>query len=306
MTLCQYFTWDSTKASARRQSQLEFCGKRKIATYAYHLYLYNTMLIAELLQYDMLTTPITSSHFQTRVLALLLDHLEELKNATDDVIPTPVVGPLTLTDTPMSPGEIISQLIAVSSPWIDLSSPDPLIYNMSRQVLHMEMSYAAFCGVGNVIVSGPKLHYGKLHGEGVMQYALAIQEALGAGNYIQIHISMPMTDHRSVDEDDDMNSLAFHAREEFVSTSEDCKIRKTDVFGTWDAWNLIRTVCNYNSRLFVGKRKQLRLHNIRRIFHAVFLFFFNSIRTYLKHGITGECTNDSLRYIHHLSYLPNI
>lgn len=245
------------------------------------------MLIAGLLQYDMLTTPITTPYFQNRVLALLSGHLEELKNAADGVIPTPVVSQLTLADTPMNPGEIISQLIAVSSPWIDLSSPDPLIYNISRQVLDMEVSYAAFCGVGNVIVPGPKLHYGKLHGEGVMQYALAIQEALGAGNYIQIQISMPMTDHRSADVNNDMDSLAFHVREEYDSASEDCKARKTDVFGTWDAWNVIRTVCNYNPRLFVGKRKQLRLHNVHRIFHAVICVFAPILRgLYPKYGIT--------------------
>ena len=67
-------------------------------------------------------------------------------------------------DTDLTAGEMTSHLIALVSPWIDLCSPDPLIYNISRQVIHLEIAYAAFCGITNVIVPGPKLHRGNLHG----------------------------------------------------------------------------------------------------------------------------------------------
>lgn len=209
-------------------------------------------------QYDMLTTPITTSHFHSRVLALLSNHLSEL--GSEDVgrsgrpIPAPIIPALSPVDTPLTPGDVISQLLAVASPWIDLCSPDPLIYNISRQVLELEITYAAFCGIGNVILPGPKLHHRNIHGGGLTQYARAIQEALAAGNYLQIHIMLPIIDHPDTDNDDEMGSLVPFAREEYLGETLEDRPRRADVFGTWDAWNLIRTVCKYNARLFVGKK----------------------------------------------------
>lgn len=199
----------------------------------------------------MLTTPLTTPHFQSRVLAQLSNYLSNLDH--HDHLPAPLISALSPVDTPLSPGDMIPQLLAVVSPWIDLSSPDPVVYGISLQVLELELAYAAFCGFGNVIIPAPKLHHGKVHGDGIMQYALAIQKALGAGNYLQIVITLPMIDHPNTDVDDVFGSLAHYAREEFVGPREDSKPRKPEIFGTWDAWNIIRTVCNYNSRLFVGK-----------------------------------------------------
>ena len=216
----------------------------------------------------MLTTPITTPHFHSRVLALLSNHLSELgsedANWSGRQIPAPAIPALSPIDTPLTPGDVISQLLAVASPWIDLCSPDPLIYNISRQVLDLEVAYAAFCGIGNVIVPGPKLHHKNLHGGGLTQYARAIQEALAAGNYLQVHIMLPIIDHPDIEKDDEMGSLVPFAREEYLGESLEDRPRKADIFGTWDAWNLIRTVCKYNARLFVGK-------NSERSFCSVYL-----------------------------------
>lgn len=165
----------------------------------------------------------------------------------------PLIAPLTAVDTWLRPDEILSQLLAVASPWIDLCSADPLIYNISRQILDLELAYAAFCGIGNVIVLGPSLRSGKLHGDGIMQYALAIRNALEVSNYIQIEIKLPMVDMPESDEVDRPESLAYRVREEYMGL-EHGRAKKAEIFGTWDAWNMIRTVCNYNARLFVGKK----------------------------------------------------
>ncbi|KAL8685158.1 MAG: hypothetical protein Q9218_007941, partial [Villophora microphyllina] len=199
--------------------------------------------------YDMLTTPITTPLFQSRVLALLSNHLSNLKNGIDDTAATPAIPSLSPTDTPLAPGEVIQQLVGVASPWIDLSSPDPVIYNFSRQVLELEVQYAAFCGLGNVVVPGPRLQYGSAHGEGITQYAFAIQEALALSNYVQILIHLPMMYHPDQDSEDVEGSLALHARPEFV---EEGGKSKHDFLGTWDAWHIIKSVCKYNSRLFVA------------------------------------------------------
>ena len=201
-------------------------------------------------QYDMLTAPITTSAFQQRVLALI-----------DELGPglVPTISPLTMHDTDLGPSEMTPQLIAVVSPWIDLCSPDPVIYSISRQVLHLEMAYAAFCGVTNVIVPGPILHHGNIHGDGVAQYAYTMQEILEIGMYVQVHVRLPMMDDPRAGDVHASESLTTRARPEFVNLGDSSVLPKPDVFGTWDAWNIIRSTCKYNSRLFVGK-------NIRSLF----------------------------------------
>ena len=216
----------------------------------------------------MLTTPITTPHFHSRVLALLSSHLSQLRpvSVTSEKSvgalknsPPPIIPPLRPVDTPLSPSPTLAQLLAIASPWTDLCSPDPLIANLSRQVLNQEVAYAAFCGVGNIIVPGPKLHHRDVHGSGITQYARAIQEALNVASYLSIQILMPMTDHPDSDAGDGVGSLAPFAREDYVEESGRQEGRRPDTFGTWDAWNVIRTVCKYSPRLFVGKRDRTRL-----------------------------------------------
>ena len=236
-------------------------------------------------QYDMLTSPITTPSFHTRVLALVSNYITELESNSGRELPIPTIPSLSPADTTLSPGDIIPHLLAVVSPWLDLCSPDPVIYGVSRQVLGLEVSYAAFCGIGNIILPSPKLHHGKLHGEGVAQYAYAVQEAFKIASYIQLSIMLPMMDDTEQDSDEVEGSLAKEARAKYMGLSEGhghsqkvsmestreelrgvdqnddgASIRRMrsarfDFFGTWDAWNVIRTLCTYNARLFVGKNK---------------------------------------------------
>ena len=211
-------------------------------------------------QYDMLTSPITTPHFHSRVLALLSKYLSETASISDDALQNamedgPKVPALSLVDTPLTPGHITSQLLAMVSPWIDLCSPDPLIYSISRQVLYLEVAYAAFCGIEYVFVPGPTLYHGDVQTQGLPQYARAVQEALSIGSHLQIHIMLPLIDHPDDGKNNEIGSLLPFTRECYIKESEESKLRKADVFGTWDAWNLVRTVCKYNNRLFVGELK---------------------------------------------------
>ncbi|KAL4872651.1 hypothetical protein BDV12DRAFT_134830 [Aspergillus spectabilis] len=209
--------------------------------------------------YDMLTTPITTSHFHSRVLSLLSSHLANIQavshsdprtlNTTENVRPLviPQLGP---SDTHLTPNDAISQLVGVTSSWIDLCSPDPLIADISRQVLMLEVAYAAFCGIGYLLIPGPKLHHGGMHSDGVIYYARAIQDAISLGPYIQYHIWLNMVDSQDLGSDE-MGDLAPLAREEFLDHPQG-QSPKVDLFGTWDAWDAIRRTCKYHSRLFVA------------------------------------------------------
>jgi protein arginine N-methyltransferase 5 len=161
-------------------------------------------------------------------------------------------------DTPLSPGDTVTQIIGYSSPWIDICSPDPLIANISRQVLTLEIAYAGFCGVGNVIIPGPR-QYGNSPNDtdGLIQFARVIQEALTVGSYVQIAIQLPMYSHGDAQVKDLIGDLVPFTRDSYSPPSQSSTENDTDLYGTWDAWNVIRCICKYNSRLSVGKKSPI-------------------------------------------------
>ncbi|KAM5444036.1 putative type II protein arginine methyltransferase [Microsporum ferrugineum] len=210
--------------------------------------------------YDMLTTPITTPHFQSRVLSLLSGHLSELQQPVQDPTGTYFTSRNTshlkipsfaMADTNLRPDGTNNYVVAVSSRWIDMCSPDPLIADISRQVLLLELAYAAFCGVHHAIIPGPKLHHGNLHGEGLIYYARAIQEALSTAPYIRVNIWLPVVDNPGL-ETNQMGDLSPFARREYLSNSLTEASPQLDMFGTWNAWNIIRKVCKYHTRLTVA------------------------------------------------------
>lgn len=208
----------------------------------------------------MLTTPITTPLFHSRVLALLSNHIAHLKERGGDESATPTVPSLSPADTPLTPAEVSPRLVGYASPWIDLSSPDPVVYSISRQVLELEISYAVFCGLWYVVIPGPRLQYGNSHGEGVAQYAYAIQDALALGKGSQIVIQLPMMYHPDQDIEDVEGSLSPFARPQYIDEGITPKL---DFLDTWDAWHIIRSVCKYNARLLVGKNANVDpLHHL--------------------------------------------
>ncbi|RAH44445.1 protein arginine N-methyltransferase [Aspergillus brunneoviolaceus CBS 621.78] len=209
--------------------------------------------------YDMLTAPVTTSHFQSRVLALLSTYQGSLQPSapgsngtmmTSDNTRPLVIPELGPADTHMTPNEAMTQLVGVTSSWIDLCSPDPLIADISRQVLMLEVNYAAFCGIGYLLIPGPKLHHNDAHSEQIIYYARAVQDAINVAPYIQFHIWTQMADTPDL-QGDKVTDLASLARKEFVSGSVD-PVSQIDPFGTWDAWDIIRRVCKYHTRLVVA------------------------------------------------------
>ena len=216
------------------------------------------LISTDLRQYDMLTSPITTPNFHSRVLTLLstaLSHhsavpgedISRTKNASPVVIP-----PLTPADTPLTPDESISQIIGVTSAWIDLSSPDPIIADVSRQVLKLELAYAAFCGITYVVIPGPRLRSQGAAEGGITQFARAILDGLSHGPYLQLYIWFPMID-QSEEQIGQMGDLAPFARQQFLDLDE-IETERLDLFGSWEAWDMIRSMCKYPSRLCVGKQ----------------------------------------------------
>jgi hypothetical protein len=178
----------------------------------------------------MLTTPITTPQFQSSVQAVLSSYYSELL------------------------------LHKRQSTWIDLASSDPVISNVSRQVFSLEVQYAAFCGIQHIVVPGPYLPDGTICSSGITQFARAIQEALQTGPYLQVQVLLPMLPSKvSATAIEDSWHLSTFALKSSGPALENQNAQ--DQWGTWEAWNLIRSFCNYNSRLGLGKTEiQLQPH----------------------------------------------
>lgn len=204
----------------------------------------------------MLTTPITNAHFHARVLSLLTSYNQTIQDdsSPSDSHPLPLIPALDAVDTDLGPSDSISQLLAYTSSWIDLSSPDPVIAHLSRQVFHLEIAYAAFCGVVTVVVPGPRLSHGA---DGVSQYARAIKEALSTGGYIQLHVLMSMDGSKLAAAEEDLGDLA-----RFVNPDLDSHSVRPDANSSWNAWNAIRSVCKYHNRLSVALELPRRLPSL--------------------------------------------
>jgi protein arginine N-methyltransferase 5 len=202
------------------------------------------------------TTPITTPHFHSRVLASLSAFLSEAVDPNSDNITSSynaspvVITPLTPVDTPLTPDDFVGQTVALTSSWIDLGSPDPVIADISKQVLRLELTYAAFCGITNVIIHGPRLGGTGAGGKGIVQFARVVLEALGHGPYMSIFIWLPMIDHSDNDAEQ-IGDLAVLARDQFIEEANNTK--RLDLFGSWQAWDAIRSMCKYSGRLCVGK-----------------------------------------------------
>ena len=215
----------------------------------------------------MLTSPITTDHFHSRILALLVAH------DSDSDGTCPEVPSLSHLDTNLTPGEVAPQVLAYTSPWIDICSTDPLIRGISQQVLKLEVAYAAFCGVENVVIAGPKSRKAPDSGDGEPVYARVIQEALALASHMHLSIAVSMVQYPMRDEEFEIGDLSGHARESSASTYVSATPTSQglssapawdglDAFGTWDSWNLVRSVCNYSTRLSVGKTHYLPFYSL--------------------------------------------
>ncbi|RMZ77666.1 hypothetical protein DV738_g4264, partial [Chaetothyriales sp. CBS 135597] len=211
---------------------------------------------AHVANYDMVTSPITTPHFHSRVMTLLSSALTDgspsaaldiaqQRNGSPVVIP-----PLTPADSSLTPHASVNQIVGLISPWIDLASPDPIIADLSRQVLKLELNYAAFCGLTCVLIPGPQLAGSTGNAAGLAQYARAVLDGLGQAPFIQFHIWLPMVDLPGSDRQD-MGDLRLFARTAFLPHETQAALQP-DLFGSWEAWDIIRSICKYSSRLFVA------------------------------------------------------
>ncbi len=177
-------------------------------------------------------------------------------------LPGPVVSTFTDKDTSFAPSSYVGAVVAYSSPWIDLCSPDPVIANISRQVLNLEVAYANFCGARSIVIPGPRKDG---NGRDIALYARAVQEALIVAVRANLIIHLPM--YREPGLEEQAETLTTALGRENCKDAASSGNQEIDLFGTWDTWNTIRSVCNYSARLFVGTASSITGYAALRITH---------------------------------------
>ena len=199
----------------------------------------------------MLTTRITTPHFHSSVQAILSTYIAEYNHERKSGdLPVPLIFPLQPEDSHLFPIDSIAQYIAVASPWIDLASTDPIVSNVSRQVLNLELAYAAFCGIQNVIIPAPTILGSCKKHQIISQFARAVSEALAIGPYLQLHILFPITPDKGKSSED-LSHLSRFAQLN-TSDADSNSDQYSEAWEPWEDWDLIRSVCNYNGRISVG------------------------------------------------------
>lgn len=199
----------------------------------------------------MLTIPITTPHFHSNVQAILSTYIAEHSHEHKrDDLPVPLIPPLKPEDSHLFPIDSIAQYIAISSPWIDLASPDPIVSNVSRQVFNLELAYAAFCGIQNIIIRAPPIFGSCKRHQIISQFARAVSEALTIGPYLHLHILFPITPDKGKGSAD-LSHLSRFAQLNMSETDSNSN-QNSEAWEPWEAWDLIRSICNYNGRISVG------------------------------------------------------
>lgn len=182
----------------------------------------------------------------------LSKHMQALEAAATSqpgVQPPPlVVGQLNATETDLFPSWLASKLLHLASPWIDIASSDPVIADVSRQVLEQEVSYAAFCGVTDLLIQGPAPGASEA---GLAKFARALRKSLELAPSIQFSVALPMSYAPQSQREPSFADLTRFVREDYAAASANVRPNQ-DLLSSWDVWEYVRSFCKYPGRLSVG------------------------------------------------------
>ncbi|EPS35134.1 hypothetical protein H072_11565 [Dactylellina haptotyla CBS 200.50] len=182
--------------------------------------------------YNMISANITNINFETKVRGLI-------EKARSNGRTRVYIPGLEAEDVNIHPDECIAsgKVIGVTSSWIELDSLDPLMASASRQVLHHEIGYAGFCGLGTLLVEGPKTAE-----KNIAAYCQAVVQGLAINAYLHINIILPAFGPS-------LAPLEPSAEDDAPFMQNSGPDVVYDEFTSWDIWNSIRTAARYTARL---------------------------------------------------------
>ncbi|KAH9912809.1 PRMT5-domain-containing protein [Fomitopsis serialis] len=130
-------------------------------------------------------------------------------------------------------------VVAVASEWLELDATDDWVRHDSETALLQELAYASYLNITSAILPPPK------HRSQLASYARAVNTCLNAVPYMELSVCIPIYDPVMLH----ASSSAGSAVNITTVSSPSVLFSDEPSVATWEMWDAIRTVCEYNPRL---------------------------------------------------------
>ncbi|KIY43852.1 PRMT5-domain-containing protein [Fistulina hepatica ATCC 64428] len=145
-------------------------------------------------------------------------------------------------------------VVGMVSDWLELDSSDDWVRTDAEIALQQELAYASYLNVATTVLPGPR------NRENVASYARTVNACLTNTPFINISVRLPIYDPsvfnpdilslRSGAEPPPMSiSLSSPSIVLSESHARPSNVPEAELNATWEMWDLIRTICDYNPRL---------------------------------------------------------
>ncbi|KAF9236733.1 PRMT5-domain-containing protein [Melanogaster broomeanus] len=144
-------------------------------------------------------------------------------------------------------------VVAIASEWLQLDSTDDWVRHDSGIALRQEVAYASYLNIHTIILPPPR---NRSH---VASYGRIVNECLKSTPYMHISVRLPIYDpavFQTKESPTPTPTTPSASSSNFVipTPSPSISLRSSkapegELNATWEMWDVIRTVCDYNVRL---------------------------------------------------------
>jgi protein arginine N-methyltransferase 5 len=145
-----------------------------------------------------------------------------------------------------------------ASEWLELDAEDECVRRDAELALLQELAYAAYLNIHTVVIPPPR---SRVHAS---SYARAIAAGLSKYPYLQIALRIPVYHPAALRSSSPRTSHADGSIGVQISPPENIPGYASDeeLNASWDLWDVVRTICDYNQRLCIGMMySYFRLHS---------------------------------------------
>jgi len=153
----------------------------------------------------------------------------------------------------------------MTSEWLELDSPDDWVRHDAEIALRQELSYAAYLNISTVILPPPR------NREHVASYARTVNACLAKSQFVSLSVRLPIYNPSILQVEPQAPLVSPHPQSpgSSLSATPSVVISSDRVHSgsngslntTWEMWDVIRTMCDYNPRLTLSRHS---------IFHSIF------------------------------------
>jgi len=147
----------------------------------------------------------------------------------------------------------------MTSEWLELDSADDWVRHDAEIALRQELSYAAYLNISTVILPPPR------NREHVASYARTVNACLAKFQFVSLSVRLPIYNPSIlqvqpqapfVSPNPQSPGPSLSARPSVVISSHPDPVHpgsNGSLNTTWEMWDVIRTMCDYNPRLTLSK-----------------------------------------------------